>query len=383
VLQYRLAIGLVGSMLTIGCGRFGFTHADDEHTALGDDDNGPCMESSLQVSENSMRAYEPKLVWNGTKAGVAWMEDPIPDAVHFRTISLDGSADPIASPGVLAQGEAVDVAWDGASWRLTWADDDPNRELMASTDGAAPRALTTNPRQDMRARVAPMSGGRTAYLWVTDQTAYDLRLTVVDAAGNKLVNELAVVTGAGSELLQAHHLVWTGSELVVFYPTSKDLMMLRLNPDGSRVAAPAAVGTMAGSFIFASASWIGDRFLVSWNSAAGFRIAYVGLDGALLFPAVGAAGSTQWTNDVSVAIGSTSDAVAWSDINGASFLQEMSRDGTLGELHTFDNAYYPSVAWVGTRWAVALSQRVVPTPASPDPKPDYINLIQICSAAAN
>ncbi|HEU4729957.1 MAG TPA: hypothetical protein VFT22_18800 [Kofleriaceae bacterium] len=381
----RVAVGLVGSLITLGCGRFGFSGSGDQTTALGGDAMGsaspvPCMETSFRVSENTDRAYVPRLVWNGTEAGMAWMEDPIPDAVHFRTVALDGTTDPIASPGILAQGEAVDLGWDGTSWRLTWADDDPNREVMASTDGAAPSALTASSRQDMRARIAAMSGGKVAYLWATDQpsTGYDLRLAVVDAAGAKLVSDLVVATTAD---LNTHSLVWTGSELAVFYPAGKSLTLLRLHPDGSRVVDPITVGTLTDTFPFVSASWAGDRFLVAWNSANGIRFAYMGLDGALVFPAVGAAASTQWTDDVSVAIGPTSDALAWSDLNGASYVQEMLHDGTIGEVHTFSDAYYPSVAWVGTRWAVALSQRVYPTPAHPDPQPDFINLIQICSSS--
>jgi len=377
----RVVIGLIGSLFMIGCGRLGFEDAtaaggDDDGTSLGS--NQPCVESSVRLSENTDRAYIPKLMWNGTEAAIAWVEDSTPQALRFRTVSPDGKADPIASPGPTPGGE-VDLGWDGAGWRLIWPGIGTNGEVMISSDGAAARTFAVTPGNDTVGDVAALSDGKIAYLWVASPSDTSVVLTVIDAAGNKLVNARSVVTGSTTVVLRS--LVWTGSELAVFYSTRAKLMMVRLSPDGNQVTAPVTVGTFSDTFMFASATWAGDRFLVGWNSANGFRAGYVGLDGVLVHPAIGAAGSMQWTFGVTLAVGPTSDMIAWNDINGVSFIQEMLHDGTIGEVRSFTDAYYPSLAWIGKRWAIALSQRVYPTPASPEPKPDFINLTLLCSAA--
>lgn len=56
----------------------------------------------------------------------------------------------------------------------------------------------------------------------------------------------------------------------------------------------------------------------------------------------------------------------------------MFRDGTLGKLYTFEGTSDPSVAWVGTTWAVALSQAQPATATMPIAKPDYVKLIRFC-----
>jgi hypothetical protein len=317
------------------------------------------------------------MVWNGTRAGVAWIEDSTPLQAYFRTVPLDGAALPISSLGVLAQGETVDVAWDGANWRLAWSDDDPNREVMLSTDGAAPRALTANTRQDMRARIAPLSGGKIAYLWAVDSPAFGLHLTIFDATGTKLVDDVSVATETGT--LETHNLIWTGSELVVFYATGAKLMMLRLDETGKPLAAPIMITSQPSSFNFASASWTGDRFLIAWiTSADGMRVAYFDKAGAMLAPSLPAPANDILSSIPSVAVGPTSDAVAWDTVWGQAYVVEVLRNGTYGKLYTFEAAYEPSVAWVGSTWAVALVQRQTPPPSNPNPIPDNINVVQLC-----
>jgi hypothetical protein len=377
VLNHRVAVLLLGPIATIGCGRLGFSD-NDGPTILGNND--PCISKTTVVSESSEGALEPRMVWNGTKAGVAWLEDSTSLSGHFRTVSLDGTADPIANLGVLAQGETVQVAWDGANWRLAWSDDDPNREVMLSTDGAAPRSLTANSRQDMRAHIAPLPGGKIAYLWAVDPPAFSLRLTVFDASGAKLVDDLAI--GTETDSLETHSLIWTGTELVAFYGANSKLMMVRMNPDGSQIAPPVKVVAAPDSFTvfnYASATWTGDRFLVAWSLSSGeFRIAYVDPSGQLMSPALIPPASALLSSVVAVAAGSTVDAVAWDNAEGSSYLVEVSRDGKLGMLYTFKDAYNPSAVWTGSTWAVALTQHYFPTPDGLPAKPANINLVQLC-----
>lgn len=370
-----LAGVLVGSMVAVGCGRFGFDSSTDG-TRTSDDE--PCVASTSTVSATTASIFDPRLAWNGTKLGVVWLEDETSLSARFRMVALDGTADPITDLGALAQGEAVELAWDGARWRLAWSDEDPNREVMLSTDGAAPQVFTTNGRQDMRVRIAPLADGQVAYLWVVDPPRYNLRLTIVDAAGTKLVDDRSVAT-AGN--LESHNLIWTGSELVAFYSVGTRLMMLRMNRDGSEIAGPVQVAMVDYAIREVSVRWTGDRFLAAWAfSSGGFRVAYVNPDGSLMFPSVTAPASAVFTTGPRVATGPVADAVVWDSISGGTFLAEVSReDGTmLGTLHNFPDAYFPSAAWVDTTWAIAAVQRRYGVPGGPDPPSPGVDIIQIC-----
>src|SRR5438045_1307372 len=123
-------------MVALGCGRYGFS-TPGPGPGSGDDDDAPCTVTSYTVSEGSPRATAPIMTWNGTKFGVSWLEDASsqavsPQSAHFRTLSGDGTMDPIANLG--AAGEEVQVAWDGASWRLAWSNTATNPEIMLSTN---------------------------------------------------------------------------------------------------------------------------------------------------------------------------------------------------------------------------------------------------------
>src|SRR5215471_15779365 len=103
-------------MVAFGCGRLGFSNTSAHPGGDDDDDAAPCSPTSVAVSDGPMRAVHPVMVWNGTRFGVSWLEDPMLQSAHFRTLSLDGTMDPIANLGTA--GEEVQVAWDGSSWRL-------------------------------------------------------------------------------------------------------------------------------------------------------------------------------------------------------------------------------------------------------------------------
>jgi hypothetical protein len=368
-------------MVAAGCGRFGFTSADGGIPTSGDD-GASCTASASAVSEGSTRATAPKLSWNGTKVGVSWLEDPSPASAHFRTVSLDGAADPIANLG--AAGEPVQVAWDGTSWRLAWSTSATKPDIMLSTDGAAPLALTANPRSDAGPRIASLPGGQIAYLWRTDAATSNVRLTVVDAAGNKLVDDLGIATATFEA--QAHSLVWTGSELVAFYPMTPSVMMLRMTPKGLPIAAATAAMTLPASqnLFSAVASWAGDRFLIAYASGSGtitsVYVSYVSPSGTTLVPGVFvASGSALDLLTPSIAGGPATDALVWEDPAArTSSLVEVFRDGTLGRLYSFEGASDPSVAWLGTTWAVALAQAQPATATMPTAKPDYTKLIRFC-----
>jgi hypothetical protein len=371
VLDYRRAVILAGSLVTLGCGRLGFS--DPDGGSPGDDDQ-PCTSSAFPISEGSTRALLPNMVWNGTKLGVSWLEDPEPRPAHFRTISLDGAADPIANLGIA--GEPVEVAWDSASWRLAWSTADAKSEIMISTNGATARALTANQRVDAAPRIASLPGGKTAYLWWTDASTGNLRLTVLDAAGNKLVDDLGIGTGS------LVNLVWTGSELVAFYTTSSSVMMLRLTPGGSPIGSATTAMTVSdlGGVLV---GWAGDRFLVVYTAGSFGRslyLTYVSRDGIQMFPSVfiDSPENAFFSPVPSIAVGPTSDALVWDKGTDISYLVEVFRDGTLGKPYAFEDTSAPAVAWVDTAWVVAVAQIQHPTTGMPDPKPDYIKLIRFC-----
>jgi hypothetical protein len=375
VLAYRFAVVFIGSMITLGCGRFGFSDGSGGSTGGGDDDDQPCTVTSVTVSEGSTRATSPRMLWNGTRFGVSWLEDTEPQSAHFRALSIDGAMDPVADLGVT--GEAAQVAWDGASWRLAWSNGATNPEIMLSTNGGGPSALTANPRSDMDPRIATLSGGKIAYIWLTNASNNNVRLTMFDAAGTKLIDDRAIAT---SDSFGGENLVWTGSELVAFYPLGPKLMMLRMTPDGSPIAAALPIVTVpavsppASAFDDAFAAWAGDRFLVAWKADSGLRFTYVSRDGMPQFPPVFVEGYGGFNFvNAAIAVGADRDAIVWDHyLDNVAYLVEVFRDGTLGKPYEFEQANEPSVGWVGKTWAVAVSQ------TQPNAKPNYIKLVQIC-----
>ena len=371
---------LAGALGALGCGRLGFS--DPDGGSLGDDDQ-PCTPSAFPVSEGATRASAPNLVWNGTKLGVSWLEDATPQSAHFRTISLDGAADPIANLGVA--GEAVEVAWDSESWRLAWSTADAKPEIMISTNGATPRPLTANPRLDETPRIASLPGGKTAYLWRTDASTGNARLTVLDAAGSKLVDDLGIATSGYA--VASLNLVWTGSELVAFYPMASpmdsSLMMLRMTADGRPIGPATMAMTASASLDAVLVRWTGDRFLVAYSSGGfggSLYLTYISRDGIQMFPGVHIDSSGGLLQGVapSIAVGPTSDALVWDKDTDISYLVEVFHDGTLGKLYAFEDTSVPAVAWVGTAWMLAVAQIQHPTTSMPNPKPDYIKLIRFC-----
>jgi hypothetical protein len=364
-------------MVALGCGRLGFSNAgagpggDDDD----DDDGVPCSVTSVAVSEGAMRATSPMMVWNGTRFGVSWLEDTTPQSAHFRTLSIDGAMDPIANLG--AAGEEVQVAWDGTSWRLVWANTATNPAIMLSTNGDAARALTSNTRSNREPRIAALSGGATAYLWVTDATTSNVRLTIIDAAGIKRVDDRAIATADGS---QQHSLVWTGSELAAFYTVGPKLTMLRMNPDGNPVAAATTVVTVPdlsspySDFDNALVAWAGDRFLLAWMASGELQLTYATRDGMQQFPpvTVGTYGGFSFLGPT-LAVGADWDAIIYDTLLGnTTYLVEVYRDGSLGKPYAFDKASWPAAVWVNNAWAVAVSQ------VQPGAKPNYIKLVQLC-----
>jgi len=359
-----VAIALAGLALTAGCGRIGFApesnsgNGRDGSTASGD---GPaCLATTVPISATPTRSEFPVLAWNGTKAGISWIEDPIgTPSGRFRTSSLDGPADPIFTLGVPGPTDDLEIAWGGASWRLSWSEDSgPGRAILRSTDGAAAQAITTNVRTNLEARMAPLSADTTAYLWATEgaggNAGFDLNLAVLNAAGTKIVTDRTITTGLNA--IDIHAIAWTGSELVVFYATTTQLMMLRLSASGTTMAGPIPVATEAVSSHL-SAHWAGDRFLVTWFSGSSIRIAYVSPAGALLMPVLRPPEGAVLSLGVASAVGPTSDVVVWDDIGaGEAYLLPVARDGTVGPRITFPQAASITAAWVGTAWAVAIAE---------------------------
>jgi hypothetical protein len=378
VWDLRIAVALVGSMVALGCGRYGFSHPGPGSGSADDDDDVPCSVMSYTVSEGSTRALTPIMMWNGTKFGVSWFEDAVsqsdPSQAHFRTLSSDGTMDPIANLGAGEEFEGVQVGWDGASWRLAWTNTATNSAIMVSTDGGAARALTANARSNYAPHVASMSGGATAYLWQNDATTNNIRLSIIDAAGNKLVDDRAVVT---ADNVPGTQLVWTGSELVAFYAVSTKIMMLRMTSGGSPIAPAAAVatvpaGTPAVSEMFAA--WAHDRIMLAWMASGDFAVTYVSRDGVQQFAPVVVAryGGFNFITP-SLAVGADWDAIVYdAGLNHTSYLVEVYRDGSLGKPEIFDNASRPVAAWLGKTWSVAVAQ------TQPNAKPDYIKLVQLC-----
>lgn len=321
------------------------------------------------MTATGKRSEYQTLAWSGSKLGLSWIDDPAgTPSGHFRTVSLDGTVDPVFDLGVPGPTEDLGVAWDGASWRIAWSEDTAtDREIFRSTDGAPAQAITANGRDDLEVRQVPIAGGNMAYLWTTSgsRNGFDLVLAVLDATGTKLVNDLTIATGLNA--VEVQDLVWTGSELVVFYATPSQLVMLRMSPSGSPIAGPIPIATeIVPSDVFAR--WLGDRFLVTWHGS-GIHIAYLSPDGALLSPILQPPMNPLFTLRISPAVGPTSDVVVWDDIaKGSAYLLPVERNGTLGTITEFPQTASITAAWAGTHWVLAASQG----------QPREIQLIQLC-----
>jgi hypothetical protein len=353
------AVALVGLALTAGCGRIGFGSDDSGRDgSTTSDDGAACVATSVPISATPARSEFPVLAWNGTKAGISWIEDPTgTPSGHFRTASLEGPAEPMLTLGVPGPTDDLAVVWGGASWRLSWSENSgQGRAILRSTDGSPGQAITTNVRTNLEARMAPLSADTTAYLWVTNgpNAGFDLILAVLNASGTRIVNDQTITTGLNA--IDIHAIAWTGSELVVFYATTTQLLMLRLTASGTPIAGPVPIATeTVSSHLWAH--WTGDRFLVTWYSGSSIHVAYVSPVGALIMPVLHPPAGAVLSLGVSSAVGPTSDVVVWDDIGtGSAYLLPVARDGSPGTRITFPQAGSITAAWVGTTWAVAIAE---------------------------
>jgi hypothetical protein len=373
-------LGLACAMAVAGCGRISFgTMGDGGENALGDGagsladgdvapsdtalptgtgPGGLCVVTAT-IATGPLRAYEPRTAWNGSSVGLVWTQDPANDGPRlYRTLASGGVMSQVVTLAAASTPGEADIEADGADFRIAWEEEigTNNREVRRSTNGTAAFALSTSNRFDMWPKIAPLGNGSTAYAWARQRGGggYDLVLSVVDAGGAVLVQEVVLASAIDTFRLD---LVWTGSELVAFYVTVGQLWMRKFGSDGTPLAAAISIAT-SNTINRIAARWVGDRILVTWNVLRPIRLAHVSPAGTLLTPwqaidPLMEPNSFEVMIDLQIARGPSSDLLVWNDLfRQTAYVQPVERSGALGQLVQWTGSQGITAVHGGDRWYI-------------------------------
>jgi hypothetical protein len=237
----------------------------------------------LPVSDTSMDAGYPSVVWTGTEYGVAWHDNRDGNwEIYFARLDasgvLIGSEVRVTNDSAISGGPSL--VWTGTEYAVAWRDerDGPAEIYFARIDASGSKVgsdvRVTNDSGYSSSPSLVWTGHEYGVAWhddrdeVTDPNT-EIYFARLHWSGNKIGSDQRLSNALG--LSEYASLVWTGTEYAVSWHDGQygdsEILLARIDSLGHEIGTERRVTNSAGGSEMSSIVWTGTTFGATWHDS--------------------------------------------------------------------------------------------------------------------